>query len=243
MFTLMRLSPAICGMLLVLVLMSPAARGQEKTQPAGKANQTTQEVQKAIGQLGNQRFSAREAAQQQLLKAAGDDSETVLNECVAAYSGTEDPEIKLRLGEILKKIFETQVLNKPQGFLGIRMGTGQTTNENGVPVRTIAVIDFVKDSAAQAAGLVQGDLILRVNDFDVNVQPAVMAFARYIQSHRPGETVKVTVKRQGKPQVIEVKLGNFPPELRDETAGNRIKVRFEDWLNDQLAERGLQKQN
>lgn len=64
------------------------------------------------------------------------------------------------------------------------------------------------DGPAAKAGLKGGDVIVKVGDKAVNEQSSL---ASLLGRHQPGDTVKLTINRDGKTETISVKLGTMPP--------------------------------
>jgi serine protease Do len=80
----------------------------------------------------------------------------------------------------------------------------------GVPqIRGALVGDFPQDvaSPAKAAGIQKGDVIISANGHDID---HVATLQRVIRSQRPGDTVTLTVVRQGTEQTVRVKLADAP---------------------------------
>ena len=64
---------------------------------------------------------------------------------------------------------------------------------------------MVSDSPAERAGLQEGDVVTALNDTLVDEQIALIVA---IRSHRPGETVALTVSRGEEELTIKVTLGS-----------------------------------
>lgn len=89
----------------------------------------------------------------------------------------------------------------PEGAVGV-----QVKIEDG----KIVVSEAVKDGPADKAGVKAGDALLKVDDFKVKEQvdqEGLEAAVKEIAKHKPGEKVKLTVRRGGKEMVIEVTVG------------------------------------
>jgi putative serine protease PepD len=87
--------------------------------------------------------------------------------------------------------------------LGITVVDATSTDglESGAGIRTV-----VPGSAADKAGLQQGDVIVKVDGVETTSAQALVAA---IRAHRPGGTVQLTVVTEGNDQkVVEVKLGS-----------------------------------
>ncbi len=67
------------------------------------------------------------------------------------------------------------------------------------------VVDTVKDSGADKAGLKKGDVIIKVNDTKIKDH----AYLRYeLYQHQAGDTINVTYIRDGKEHTTKVTLKN-----------------------------------
>ena len=85
------------------------------------------------------------------------------------------------------------------GFLGIIPDNDQDADEKeGVAV------NVVKNSAAEKAGLQNGDLLLQLNDSDIRDWEDVTDFMSYT---KPAEQVKITYARDGQRKTAEAVLG------------------------------------
>lgn len=92
---------------------------------------------------------------------------------------------------------------KPRAFLGV--GTQSVSTNDGEGSTEGAVITSVtKGSAAEKAGLKEGDDIVKINDKKIKT-PADLTEA--IGSHKPNEEVTVHYKRNGKDMTAKAKLG------------------------------------
>jgi len=93
--------------------------------------------------------------------------------------------------------FKMYNVNENKAMLGV------TTDEveNGVEIQSIT-----KQSAAEKAGLKEGDIITRVNDRKIE-SPDDLSDA--IQDHKPGEKVTITYLRDKKEQKVTAELGKW----------------------------------
>ncbi|CAB4684818.1 MAG: PDZ domain-containing protein [Actinobacteria bacterium] len=79
-----------------------------------------------------------------------------------------------------------------------------TQGQSGAEVVEGAEIRDINDgSTASDAGLQQGDVITRVDDFAISGSDSLVATVR---SYRPGDTVTVTYERDGQEKTVELKL-------------------------------------
>ncbi|MEO6682283.1 MAG: trypsin-like peptidase domain-containing protein [Ginsengibacter sp.] len=116
--------------------------------------------------------------------------------------------------DIVKKVVNDLIKygNVQRGFLGVRFLEAGSLNkqqkeENKVPASAegIFVTDVVKDGAAAAAGIKEGDIIRKVNGVDVQTGAELQ---EQIAQLRPGEKVTVVYERGGKQSTVNVTLKN-----------------------------------
>jgi len=82
------------------------------------------------------------------------------------------------------------------GFLGVHT----RSHPEGVEVE-----DVVEDSAAAESGIKEADIITRVDGFPMTGD--IYEFTMAIGSYRPGEEIKIELKRNGETIELEIKLG------------------------------------
>jgi len=82
-------------------------------------------------------------------------------------------------------------------YLGVRVHQ----LEEGAEVTEVA-----PGSAAETAGLREGDLILAVDDEEVTRETPLTVL---IAAHEPGDVVVLTIERDGREREIEVELGEW----------------------------------
>lgn len=71
----------------------------------------------------------------------------------------------------------------------------------------VVVKEVLQGSPAEAAGLRQGDLIRRLDNTAVDGSTDVYGF---MSSHTPGQTIRVSVRRQGRTLTLPLRLGQKP---------------------------------
>lgn len=98
--------------------------------------------------------------------------------------------------------------NVQRGYLGIVLEDldSRKADELGVKVSEgVYVRDFSEGSAGAAAGIKQGDVVVKVDGVTTNTVPQLQ---QSIGLHRPGDKVTITVNRDGKEKDIDVTLRN-----------------------------------
>ncbi len=113
-------------------------------------------------------------------------------------------------GNIVNKVVEDLLKYGlvQRGVLGImiRSVDGNLAREKGLEVSSGAYVDsLLENSAAGAAGIQPGDVIVGINDRAIKSSPELQEMvARY----RPGDKVSVKVNRKGREKAFEVALNN-----------------------------------
>lgn len=98
-----------------------------------------------------------------------------------------------------------------RGWLGINVGsvTSDLAKENDLDVNEGAYVsgygDAPEKSAAKAAGIKEGDVIIKLDETPIKSSSALI---EYVGRKRPGDKINVTVDRKGKTLVIPVTLKN-----------------------------------
>jgi len=106
-----------------------------------------------------------------------------------------------------------------RGYLGIYLQelTAELASSLGLKdTRGILVADVIEDSAAEEAGLKQGDVILKLDGKDVR---DVGAFRNSISSRQPETTIRLEILRDGKEKTIKA-VTRAQDEEGGENAGN-----------------------
>jgi serine protease Do len=100
--------------------------------------------------------------------------------------------------------------NVVRGWLGVSVDkvSPADAQSSGLPdARGVMVVEVLRDSPAERAGLRKGDVIVAVNDQPLN---GPSDLTRRIASTPPGTRVPVTVVREGARKTIPVELGRLP---------------------------------
>lgn len=114
----------------------------------------------------------------------------------------------------------TSVIEKGKivkAYLGVRYisVTPDFAQANGLPVDHGAFVQGASsvqsDSPAAKAGLQQGDIITKINGKDINADTTLSSI---VGQFKPGETVTLTVVRQGKTIELRATLGEAPQTIQ-----------------------------
>ncbi|EAR16550.1 serine protease precursor [Robiginitalea biformata HTCC2501] len=134
--------------------------------------------------------------------------------------------------------------NVQRGILGVRIQNldGRLAEDKGIDLIPGVYVASVNDgSAAQEAGILEGDIITAVNDKPVASSPRLQEL---IAGFRPGDEVTITLDREGKSRKFEVTLkdsaGTTSLVARaDRELFNRLGAEFRNLPADQASELGI----
>lgn len=206
-----------------------------ETKDAGKDTGVEKEIRRLIGELGAPKYAMREAAQKQLLQLGGKTYEAVLALSVRTYATTKDPEVKSRLRFVMASLVGSKIFDQPRGYLGIQIA--QRTGADGPDgfVGGVAVLNAFEDGVAAKAGIQAGDIFLKIDDLDLVEKPSTLEFINHVQSKRPGDKVKLAVRRGESVTTNEIALGELSKDIQADLYGDDARKEFfKKWLDEQL---------
>ena len=129
-----------------------------------------------------------------LVAAVFADSEMKVGTLIAAVSPREDPTAVGVISVAARSLDE-----RSKGFLGISM------SRESPPPKGVLIGEIIPGGAAERAGMVKGDLILSVNSEEI---ASPRQLQKLVSGLKPEQKVKVQIERDGKPQELELSLGN-----------------------------------
>ncbi len=129
-----------------------------------------------------------------LVAAVFADSEMKVGTLISAVSPREDPTAVGVISVAARSLDE-----RSKGFLGISM------SRESPPPKGVLIGEIIPGGAAERAGMVKGDLILSVNSEEI---ASPRQLQKLVSGLKPEQKVKVQIERDGKPQELELSLGN-----------------------------------
>ena len=118
---------------------------------------------------------------------------------------------------------------EPRPFLGVMLKEERTGDEK--TSEGVVVTEVIEGTAAEKAGLLAGDIILKLVVEDVN---SISDIIGKVQDHQIGDEVKLDISRDGKKKKLKAELGEkmmeFPgpdaPNAPDWNGGNMREYQF-----------------
>lgn len=164
--------------------------------------------------LAADEFQQRERAAERLAEWAGGHPVEARERFFAASVDHDDPEVRMRCRELLRGVVLAEYRRDGQGYVGINMGRVDEVNpDDGGRTFGVRVMQVMPDTPAAEAGLQAGDVIFAIDGKRWDQPGASDHFQGEIMARRPGETVRLGIRRVGEPQPVEkqVKLARRPP--------------------------------
>ena len=165
----------------------------------------------AFSKLNSEVFQQRELAQADLLAWARTRPGEAMDALFRQSRMAGDPETRERCLSVLRELVNDEYLREGEGYIGIRMQDELANVPGDAGHRAaIRVLQVVKDSAAEKAGLRMNDLIVGLGDQVWNEGGASLPFSGLIRQMKPNSKVSLKVLRDGKVVDVEVTLGRRP---------------------------------
>jgi len=111
-----------------------------------------------------------------------------------------------------------------RGFLGIsQINLTPQTKRRYELHQGVVITKVAEGSPAESSGLRNGDIIVH---FDGKPVDGTQKLFTLVRSSKPGSKVNLDIVRQGRPQTVEVELGQIPEAYRPQTASLSPPGRF-----------------
>lgn len=190
-----------------------------------------------VESLASEQFSDREAAQIELRNWSRKQPEKSIQELHRLALDAEDPEVRSRCWSALKDLVIEREY-RSDGYLGIQMFEMPVEVPGDRKPRRAIRVDWVKPgSAAEAGGIVAGDVIIGLDDAIWREPGMNQQFGKKIAASRPGTEVRLHFLKDGKVVSKKIALGEKPlaqnpAEIDIEAANQAAKDQFfQRWLD------------
>jgi C-terminal processing protease CtpA/Prc len=104
------------------------------------------------------------------------------------------------------QVIITRESDTPRGWLGIARESSVIVQSGGAITQEVRIVEVVKDSPAEAAGLRAGDEVLRIN----GAEASDALFATLGATLKPGDKVNFRVRRDGRELDVSVTAAPWP---------------------------------
>jgi hypothetical protein len=185
---------------MVLIAIPAIALGQEP------------KIRTWVASLSSENFLERVEAREKLLEWGRKNPGRAMDLLYAELTAATDAEARILLREALRVlVVEDHQRNHGEGYVGVRMLELNVAVPGDQAPRTgVQIIGVEADSPADRAGLVVGDVIVSLDGLRWSGPGATDAFTQAVRKHKPRETVKLGVLRNGEMNEIPVALGIRP---------------------------------
>ncbi len=204
----------------------------------------------AIRLLNHEEFKQRKAAQDSLLKWGAGELDKGIEFLYEVYRRSDDPEVRLRSREVLKRLVIIKQPFDGEGYLGIQMDTRQVQVklEDGELHPAVRITQVREGTAAEVAKLQANDLITGVDRVVFNDPAPNRVLADYIKSKKPGDIITLHVRRGEEALDLKASLRRRSPLLNQLTQwGTQLQLPaqaeldesdFQDWLRTRVTREG-----
>jgi serine protease Do len=126
--------------------------------------------------------------------------EAIVGNWVATVGFESEPVAVGVIGAGARRLYREEAIidNFNKGFLGITAKLSESEADEGVEIETVT-----RGAAAAKAGIKVGDVILQIEGKPVRKFPEMR---KLLEDYRPGDSVKVVIRRDGEEKTLSVKL-------------------------------------
>jgi len=164
-----------------------------------------------IHDLASEVFKTREAAEQSLRDWAVQEPKAAEELFGREMDAALDPELQMRCRNLLKQVVLMAYRKQGEGYIGIQMREEPLAAGNGA--FGIRVLIVMPDAPAAKIGMQAGDLVLAFEGKGWDEPDAMLRFGEEIRKHRPGQKVKLKVRRGAEDKDVELELARRPDLL------------------------------
>ncbi|MFZ2654129.1 MAG: PDZ domain-containing protein [Victivallales bacterium] len=194
-----------------------------------------QQISSCIASLGSEEFKTREESQAKLQEIGKTQYDLVLKKSIDAYAGNKDPEVRLRLKNVLRTIVTEKNFRK-KGFIGISMSNSLVVLKIGdATYNPIEIVNVMPDLPADKNGFMTGDKILKVDDNACSMNFNSNGVVEYISAKKPGTRVTFLLQSGDNTVTKEVEITERPDLPNEPSAEQQKDDFFTKWFKGNVA--------
>lgn len=152
-------------------------------------------LERHVSRLSSEQFKERRTAQEELLAWGRQNPGEGIEALYRLYKASDDPEVQLRSRDVLRRLVIEQQPFTGEGYLGIQMDTKPVQAQNGDLQLGVLVTMVREGTAAEAAKLEEGDVIVGVDDLILDNLAPTQTFGDYVRKAGAGNQVTLHVRR------------------------------------------------
>jgi len=124
--------------------------------------------------------------------------------------------------DVAKSVADDLISHKSivRPWIGIQMGVLDETTAKSLGItgdpKGVLIAGVLDGSPAQGAGLIRGDVILKIDGKDMASREAVRD---YVRGHKVADTLNFFVLRNNSPMAVAVNIGKLPDQIAQEPKG------------------------
>jgi len=151
--------------------------------------------------------------QDELFRAATNSYPSSIRFLLKAYKSEKNIEARVQVQRVIERLVVYERFDRPRGYIGITVNKSVFTDAKGVDYGCIIAAKVYPDSGAEAAGMLDGDMITSINDFQIKLSTDQKDFIAYVQTHRPGDSLELGVVRADGFRNLQLTLTGRPIKM------------------------------
>ncbi|HCE45943.1 MAG TPA: hypothetical protein DET40_20550 [Lentisphaeria bacterium] len=226
----------------ISIILSASAISFLLSAEDNKTGNQEQQLSSCITGLSSEKFETREESQTRLLETGKTQYDLVLRKSIEAYALNKDPEIRLRLKNVLRTLVTEKNFQK-KGFIGISMSNSPAVLKIGdITYNPIEIVNVISDMPADKSGFMTGDKILRIDDKTCNMNFNSNNVVEYISAKKPETKVTFLLQSGDNTVTKEVVITERPDLPNEPTAEQQKEDFFTKWFKENVTSPEKQKQ-
>jgi membrane-associated protease RseP (regulator of RpoE activity) len=177
-----------------------------------------------VASLGSEDFKERIKAQQELSRWALERPEIGGKWLLKESESTGEPEVRIRLREVLKEVVIAEHQKDGPGYVGIGMWDVEVEVPGQKGLRAgVSVTRVQDDTPASRAGLKAGDVVVSLDKLKWTGEAATTQFQKAVMERKPGDIIELEILRGEELIKVPVTLAPRPMGLPEVSAAPAVQ--------------------